>query len=184
MSIQWREENGLIFLPVTTHGLSGSEWKFRLAKAGACIDVEVERLLLPQTAQQTSQFDERVAPASFHEAVIVKGFKGRRAQLIKLRQEKKWRLVNPEVACSLREVLTDEDLQNMGLQWLTIESEPLHYWYRYTEVPTCEHNLLLSLNRHGAFKDTGEKNHGAGKHLSVSYTDGICDSKQGHLFLC
>jgi hypothetical protein len=175
---------GIIFLPVATFGLTGSEWLLRLSKQGVHVDEEVERLFVPQKEEARSQFGRYAAPAITREAVIVKGFHNSRTDLLEMRRQKGWRFAPPEVACYVRETLTDEDLLTMRLQSISVEmQEPFLYHYRYAEIPTYEQNLLLSIHRNGAFTDAGEKTLG-GRHLGVSYTTGSIDPAQGHLFLC
>jgi len=175
---------GLIFLPVATFSLTGSEWLLRLSKQGVRIDEEVERLLVPQKEETRSQFGRYTAPAIAREAVIVKGFHNSRAELLEMRKQRGWRFAPPEVACYVRETLTDEDLLVMQLQSISVEmQEPFRYHYRYGDVPTYEQNLLLCIHRNGAFTDAGEKTMG-GRHLGVSYTTGSIDPARGHLFLC
>ncbi len=184
MSRLWREEDGLIYIPVATIGLTGSEWLLRLRRQRYKVDEEVERLLVPQKGEDRSQFGTHSVPMRAREAVIVKGYTGKRDALLQLRQERKWYFGWPEIACHLREALSDEDLRDMGLQALSVEMEqPFRYVYRYAKTPTYEQNLLLSLHRNGAYKDNGQPN-GGGRHLSVSYTTGCSDAAHGHLFLC
>ncbi|MEY2665556.1 MAG: hypothetical protein RLZZ480_661 [Candidatus Parcubacteria bacterium] len=184
MSIAWNEAAGRIFLPVVTFGLTGSEWLLRLRRQGYVVDEELERILVPQGKEERSQFGQHTGPALAREAVIVKNFSGSRTELLELKQAQKWRFAPPEVACYLRETLSDEDLKAMGLQWLSVEMQkPFCYWYRYSEKPTFEQNLLPCVHRNGAFTDNGQKTTG-GRHLGVSYTTGSIDHTHGHLFLC
>jgi hypothetical protein len=184
MSQLFCEEGNLSFYDVDIEGLCGSEWLARLKQKGFRVDEEVVRLFMLQGEETVSQFDVHRVHRGVRESVIVKGFSGTYSELLQLAREKEWLLAPPEAACAVRETISDEYLRTMDLQWLSVPMlVPFKYWYRYSEKPTFERNLLLCVHRNGAFKASGEPDTG-GKHLGVSYTTGKSDPRQGHLFLC
>lgn len=119
---RWRTQNGLITINVTSDGTTGSGWIARLAEKGYTVGNYAEFVLksaqfVPTTGVKT---EVRIFKGSlFTTPLRVTGH---------IREEvKKWRCTEPhhEVACLLRDALTDDDLKAMEISLLVVMHQPL-----------------------------------------------------------
>lgn len=121
----WREENGVIYFSVTSDGTTGPEWIKRLEKKGFKVSDYAKSLLLSPDFKPTSGVKYEVA--------ILKGmlFEDNDRITKKIRAEagkRKFSKPNPEVACLIREMFTNEEIKTMGLVWIVAMHEPINYF--------------------------------------------------------
>lgn len=119
---RWREEDGVIYLSVTSDGTTGPQWIKRLEKKGAQISDWARQLLNSQNFFPTSGVTTEIA--------ILKGtlFDDNDRITHKIRAEADRRgLVkpNPEAACLIRQAFSDEEIESMGLRWIVTMHDPI-----------------------------------------------------------
>ncbi|MBU3934399.1 hypothetical protein KKC00_00280, partial [Patescibacteria group bacterium] len=119
---RWSEENGLIYFEVTSDGTTGPQWIERLEKEGFRLSKWAKDVLNSPEFKPTSGTTYRIA--------ILKGtlFTDRDRITKKIRAEAERRKLakpNAEVACLIREMFSDEELETMGLWWIVVFHEPI-----------------------------------------------------------
>lgn len=119
----WREQDGVIYLSVTSDGTTGSEWIARLEKKGFRVSDYAKSILLSPDFKPTSGITTEIA--------ILKGmlFEDSNRITEKIRAEAERRKLtkpNAEVACLIRENFSDEEIEAMGLWWIVIMHEPIN----------------------------------------------------------
>lgn len=118
----WREENGIIYLTVTSDGTTGPEWIKRLENKGFRVSKYAKDLLNSTDFVPTTGVTYEVAVLRgmlFNDAERVTKHIRAKADELTLTTP------NAEVACLLRELLSDKDIEAMGLWWVTIMHEPI-----------------------------------------------------------
>lgn len=133
----WREQDGVIYLSVTSDGTTGPQWIERLEGKGFRIGDYAKSVLRSPDFKSTSGVTTEIA--------ILKGmlFEGNDRITKKIRAEadkRKLTKPNAEVACLIRENLSDEEIEAMGLWWIVAMHEPIK------DVGAL---ILLSANRDG-----------------------------------
>ena len=118
----WQEKDGIIYLTVTSDGTTGPQWIKRLQKKGFRLSDYAKSLLI--------SVDFKPTKGVVYEMAILKGtlFNDRDCVTKKIRamaKEKGFTTPNAEVACLLRESLSDEELEAMGLYWIINMHEPI-----------------------------------------------------------
>jgi hypothetical protein len=118
----WQEQNGVIYLSVTSDGTTGPQWINRLEKKGFRISDYAKGILCSPDFKPTSGVTYEVA--------VLKGmlFEDRDRITKKIRAEAERRNFtkpNAEVACLIREKFTDKELETMGLWWIVVMHEPI-----------------------------------------------------------
>ncbi|MDP2909677.1 MAG: hypothetical protein Q8N69_01230 [bacterium] len=117
---QWREENGVIYLEVTSDGATGPEWVERLEGKGFRLSDYAKSVLRSQDFKPTNGVTYRIA--------VRKGTLSGRITTSEIRAEAGRRNLetpNAEAACLIREKFSDEDLEDMGLSWIVVFHEPI-----------------------------------------------------------
>lgn len=119
---RWCEENGTIYLEVTSDGTTGPEWIGRLKKKGFQLSKWAKDILNSSDFKPTSGMIYRIA--------VLKGTLFTDSDRItkKIRSEAERRKLtkpNAEVACLIREMFSDEELKAMGLWWIVVFHEPI-----------------------------------------------------------
>jgi len=119
---KWVEEGGLLYITVTSDGTTGEEWIVRLERRGYRLSDYAEEMLRSEDFVPTSGKTYRIAilPGSL--------FSDDDRITSNIREEAGRRGLedpSPEVACLLREFLSDDDLEAMGLWWLAVMHEPI-----------------------------------------------------------
>lgn len=117
-----REANGLIHLSVTSDGTTGEAWIYRLNKRRTRVSEYSKEILTSKEFQYTS--------GVVYEIAVVKGdiFTNKELVMKNIRNyAKNHRLFAPnmEVACLIREKLSDKDLKSMGLKWIIVMHKPM-----------------------------------------------------------
>lgn len=110
----WREENGVISLRVTSDGTTGPEWIGRLRSMGYRVSVYAQTLLNSRDFVPTRGI--------VYEIAVLKGGPSQVRDDARRRGLAK---PTPEVACLIRAACTDDDLEAMGLMWLVVMHEPI-----------------------------------------------------------
>jgi hypothetical protein len=133
----WIEEGSLFFVEVTSDGTTGEQWIARLERKGFRLSDFAKGLLCSDQFQPTS------SGVTYHIAVLPgKLFSDDDRVSGKIRAEadrRGFEAPNAEVACLLREHLSDADLEAMGFQWLVTMHGPIE--------DSCGVPLLLGIPR-------------------------------------
>jgi hypothetical protein len=119
----WREQDGTIYLSVTSDGTTGSEWIARLEKKGFRVGDYAKSVLCSKDFKSTNGVTTEIA--------ILKGmlFEDSHRITKKIRAEAESRKLtkpNAEVACLIRENFSDEEIEAMGLWWIVAMHEPIN----------------------------------------------------------
>ena len=122
-TLSWREQDGVIYLSVTSDGTTGPEWIARLEKKGFRVSDYAKSVLCSSDFKPTSGITTEIA--------ILKGmlFEDSNRVTKKIRAEAKSRKLmkpNAEVACLIRENFSDEEIEAMGLYWIVAMHEPIN----------------------------------------------------------
>ena len=119
----WREQDGVIyFILRPTNNETGSQWIERLEKKGFRISDWAKSILKSEDFVPTSGITYEIA--------VLKGMlwndNERTTKNIRAEADKrKWFKPNAEVACLIREMFTDKELEEMGLWWIVAMHEPI-----------------------------------------------------------
>ena len=119
---RWREEGGVIYLSVTSTGMTGPQWIEHLEKLGFRLSDYAKSVLRSPDFKPTNGVTYEVA--------ILKGmlFEDDNRVTEKIRAEatgRKFEKPNAELACLIRENFSDEDIEAMGLWWIIVMHEPI-----------------------------------------------------------
>jgi hypothetical protein len=118
----WREQDDVIYFSVTSDGTTGKEWIKRLEKKGFRSGDYAKSVLLSPDFKPTSGVTTEIA--------VLKGmlFEGHDRITSKIRAfaaERQLTAPNAEVACLIREMFMDEEIEAMGLWWIVAMHEPI-----------------------------------------------------------
>ncbi|MEI6238554.1 MAG: hypothetical protein WCP15_03415 [bacterium] len=118
----WREQDGVIYLSVTSDGTTGPQWIERLEGKGFRSSDYAKSVLRSPDFKPTSGVTTEIA--------ILKGmlFEDSNRITKKIRAEadkRKLTTPNAEVACLIRENFSDEDIEAMGMIWIVAMHEPI-----------------------------------------------------------
>jgi len=148
---RWREENRVIYFDVTSDGTTGPQWIELLEKKDFRLSDYTKSVLRSPDFKPTSGVKYALA--------VLKGTLFTDSDRItrKIRAEAERRkLEKPgaEVACLIREMFSDEELETMGLWWIVVFHESIR---DSAGVPS-----LLSVDRVGAGRWLGACGAGPG----------------------
>lgn len=118
----WREQDGVIYLSVTSDGTTGPEWITRLESKGFRVSDYAKSILCSLDFKPTSGVTTEIA--------ILKGmlFEDSDRVTNKIRaaaESRKLTKPNIEVACLIRENFSDEEIEAMGLWWIVVMHESI-----------------------------------------------------------
>jgi len=118
----WHEQDGVIYLSVTSDGTTGPEWIERLEGKGFRLRDYAKNVLLSPDFKSTSGVTTEIA--------MLKGmlFEDQNRITSKIRAEadkRKLTTPNAELACLIRENFSDEQLEQMGLWYIVTMHEPI-----------------------------------------------------------
>jgi hypothetical protein len=118
----WREENGVIYFSVESDGTTGEEWIKRLESKGLRIGDYTKSMLCSKGFRPTKGVTYEIA--------VLKGilFGDNDRITLNIRVEadnRKFTKPNAEVACLIREMFSDKDLEAMELWWIVAMHEPI-----------------------------------------------------------
>lgn len=119
---KFQEVEGVIFVKVVSDGTTGRQWMDRFQKKGIHVKNSARKILLSESFQPTQGI--------IHCLVILKGdlFDGgdrRTSEICQITKDGSLEIPNLEVACLLREKLSDQDLENMGLWEIVVMHHPV-----------------------------------------------------------
>ncbi|MDP1709756.1 MAG: hypothetical protein Q8L21_02630 [Candidatus Komeilibacteria bacterium] len=125
---KWREQDGVIYFSVTSDGTTGPEWIERLESKGVKIESRVKSVLCSPDFKPTAGVTTEIA--------VLKGLlfadnaritRNIRAQAYAGTFTSGRKLFDPnaEVACLIREMFSDDEIEAMGLWWLVVMHEPI-----------------------------------------------------------
>ncbi len=122
----WREQDGIIYFSVTSDGTTGEEWVARLKEKGFQMDFDAESVLLSADFKPTTGITTEVA--------VLKGTlfedKDRIAKNIrKVASDHELEIPNAEIACLIRKMFTDDQIEAMELVWIITMHEPIRDYY-------------------------------------------------------
>jgi hypothetical protein len=141
---RWREQHGVIRFSVTSDGTTGPQWITRLEEKGFQIKDDVKSVLCSPVFKPTNGVTTEIA--------VLRGvlFKDNVRITSTIRAEADRRgltMPNAEVACLLRDMFTDEEIEFMNLWSIVTMHEPIedsHGWLILL-FDTCYDNRLLLL---------------------------------------
>lgn len=118
----WREQDGVIYLSVTSDGTTGPQWIDRLEGKGFRLSDYAKSILGSPDFKPTFGVNTEIA--------ILKGmlFEDNDRITKKIRAEadkRKLSTPNAEIACLIRENFSDEEIVAMGLWWIVTMHEPI-----------------------------------------------------------
>jgi hypothetical protein len=119
---RWREQDGVIYLSVTSNGMTGPEWITHLEKLNFRLSKWSKDVLNSPDFKPTNGVTYEIA--------ILKGmlFEDKNRVTKKIRAEAESRKLttpNAEVACLIRENFSDDEIEAMGLIWIVAMHEPI-----------------------------------------------------------
>jgi len=119
---KWREEKGIIYFKVTSDGTTGEQWITRLEKAGFRLSEYAKELLLSKEFKATT--------GVVYEIAVLKGSlftdNNRTSKKIRSKAAKlNFQTPNPEIACLIREMFSDDEIEAMGLTWIVTFHKPI-----------------------------------------------------------
>lgn len=118
----WREQDGIFYFSVTSDGTSGPDWITRLESKGSGVGSYAKSVLRSPDFKPTSDVTIEIA--------VLPGTLWSDGDRItrKIRAKAKKRKLgkpNAEVACLIREMFTDEEIEAMGLWWIVAMHKPI-----------------------------------------------------------
>jgi hypothetical protein len=118
----WCEEDGVIYFSVQSDGTSGSDWIKRLEGNGFRVGNYAKQVLRSSDFKPTNGVTTKIA--------VLKGTlftdNDRITQNIRAEADKrKLKKPNAEVACLIREMFTDKEMEAMDLWWIVAMHEPI-----------------------------------------------------------
>jgi hypothetical protein len=118
------EQDDFIYITVTSDGTTGPEWIKRLKAKGCNVSTgRAEGFLLSKDFIPTKGITTKIA------ILRRELFRGGRSQTMRdvsnFARKHKLQQPNMEVACLLREKLTDKKIEQMGLWWIIIMHKPV-----------------------------------------------------------
>lgn len=118
----WREQDGVIYLDVTSDGRTGPQWIEQLEGKGFRLSDYAKSVLRSPDFKPTSGVTTEIA--------ILKGtlFEDNDRITKKIcaeADERKLTKPDAEVACLIRENFSDEEIEAMGLWWIVAMHEPI-----------------------------------------------------------
>jgi hypothetical protein len=119
---RFEERDGIIYFTVTSNGKTGAEWMVHFEKTGKRLSDYAKQLLMSPAFKPTNGITTPIQ--------VLKGMlwndRDRLTKNIRaMAKERKLLDPNPEVACLIRDMFTDEEIAAMGLWWIVAMHEPI-----------------------------------------------------------
>ena len=119
---KWTEKDGVIKLTVTSDGKTGQEWISHFEANGVRLSKWAKGVLLSPDFKPTNGVTTKIE--------VLKGslFTDNDRITSKIRVEadkRKFSKPNAEVACLIRDMFTDAEMEAMGLYWIVVFHEPI-----------------------------------------------------------
>jgi hypothetical protein len=118
----WREQDGVIYLSVTSDGTTGPQWIERLKGKGFRLSDYAKSVLHSPDFKPTSGVTTEIA---ILKSMLFKDCDRVTSNIRDLAVQRKLTTPNAEVACLIRENFSDEDIEAMGLIWIVTMHEPI-----------------------------------------------------------
>jgi len=121
---KWREQDGVIYFTLpSTDGTTGPQWIKRLEDKGFRLSKWAKDVL--------NSADFAPTNGTIYEIAVLKGMLWDDNQRItkNIRAEaddRNFKKPNAEVACLIREMFTDKEIEDMGLWWIVAMHEPIN----------------------------------------------------------
>ena len=157
---KWREENDIIYFSVTSDGTTGEQWIERLENKGFRVGDYAKSILRSPDFKPTSGVTTEIA--------VLKGMfwndNDRTTSNIRAEANKRKLLKpNAEVACLIREMFSDEEIEAMGLLWIVVMHEPINDFVDDSRL------LYTSCRGDGRWLDALYVNPGHGWHSNIGF---------------
>jgi hypothetical protein len=123
---RWREEDGVIYFSVTSDGTTGAEWIERLEKKGYCVRHSARYVLCSEDFKPTNGITTQLAVLK---GKLFNDREDRKRLTSNIRAEaerRKLETPNAEVACLIRDMFTDKEIEEMGISWIITMHEPIN----------------------------------------------------------
>jgi hypothetical protein len=119
---RFEERDGVIYFTVTSNGKTGAEWMVHFEKTGKRLSDYAKQLLMSPAFKPTNGVTTQIQ--------VLKGMlwndRDRTTKNIRaMAKERKLIDPNPEVACLIRDMFTDAEIEAMGLWWIIAMHEPI-----------------------------------------------------------
>lgn len=120
---RWREQDGIIYFTLPpTDGTTGRQWIERLAGKKIQIGEYSKYIFLSNDFKPTIGIITEIA--------VIKGMLFEDSERVTkniraMAESLKFTKPNPEVACLIREMFTDAEIEEMGLRWIVAMHEPI-----------------------------------------------------------
>lgn len=119
---KWTEVDGVIYLSVTSNGRSGEEWIAHFEKNGIRLSKYSKDVLRSPDFKPTNGITYNLA--------VLRGtfFSDSNRITRKIRAEgdkRGWTKPEAEVGCLIRDLLSDEEIEQLGLWWIVAMHEPI-----------------------------------------------------------
>lgn len=121
-SSNWREQDGVIYISVTSDGTTGPEWIKRLEKKGFRSSDYAKSELRSPDFKPTKGVTTEI---SILKGLLFEDHDRITCNIRDLATQRKLTTPNAEVACLIRENFSDEDIAAMGLIWIVTMHEPI-----------------------------------------------------------
>lgn len=152
--------NGVLYITSLppSPGLTGPEWINRLMLKDFRLTEDATSLLLSKDFRPTTgvSYNLAILPATFFSD------DRRRTRFIREEgQDRRWKELNPEAICILREYFSDDDLLALGFQWIVGIHAPIEFGFDQHLLATERLGAGRWLNAPCARPGTGWRPYGA-----------------------
>ncbi|HRH22639.1 MAG TPA: hypothetical protein PLB51_01450 [Candidatus Paceibacterota bacterium] len=137
-SSNWREQDGVIYLSVTSDGTTGPQWIERLEGKGFHLIDYTKSVLRSPDFKPTKGVTTGIA---ILKGVLFEGLDRTTSNIRDMATQRKLTTPNAEVACLIREEFSDEEIEAMDLIWIATMHEPI-------KCSGGDHGLLI-VHRNG-----------------------------------
>ena len=119
----WIEKDGVIYLSLTSNGMTGPEWIAHFEKKGDLVGYYAKQLLCRRDFRPTNGVTYQVA--------VIKGmvYNDRDLNAYNIRKDADGRKLskpNTEIACLIRDKFMDAEIEAMGLIWIITMHESIN----------------------------------------------------------
>jgi hypothetical protein len=160
---KWRKQDGVIYFSVTSDGTPGPKWIERLEGNGFHVEKYAKQVLCSPDFKPTNGITIEVAVLM---GMLFANNDRTKKKILAEADKRKLTKPNAEVACLIRELFTDEEIEQMGLWWIVVMHEPIK--------DSDDDPILLSARR-----DCG----GRRLRACVDFSDGGWDRGNGFAFV-
>jgi len=131
----WREQDGVVYFTVTSRGTTGKQWIDYFKKKGYCTYDHAKSILNDPEFGTTTGVTTEIA---VFKGVLLKDDERTPKKISAKALSFNWFKPRAEVACLIRETFSDNEIEAMGLNLITVMHEPF-------EWPYCGSAVRLSI---------------------------------------